>query len=326
MTPDWNWFFSSLSQSAAAIVGIFGAFIITKIFSNQTIFLEKKSKIKLLITQAHKISDKANSHNVAWYNKTWDAAEYEGYYKFFDEKFPGAEEQNAETDEAIKNYVDESHFSLFSEESKIIEKLKETTTAICLENKERRLQRASILEKSKTGQPGSAIHMLYGRQDMMQGFITQSRQRPLNALEPMPWEDLKKIRTGVQESHLDAKHHARVVSDFLDSIKGNPESPPQITYSLILVLLLFFVGVIYPLSFMPASSTPNIIFSLSLAATYLLSLKGFFLGIISTAFTVIVMLFFYTNIKMKYPTESVNTLQKLAIPENYCENFKFLSP
>ncbi|MCH7733340.1 MAG: hypothetical protein IIB44_12675 [Candidatus Marinimicrobia bacterium] len=33
---DWNWFFSALAQSAAAIVGIFAAFIITKIVNNQS--------------------------------------------------------------------------------------------------------------------------------------------------------------------------------------------------------------------------------------------------------------------------------------------------
>ena len=30
---DWNWFFSSFAQSSAAIVGIFGAFLITKILN-----------------------------------------------------------------------------------------------------------------------------------------------------------------------------------------------------------------------------------------------------------------------------------------------------
>ena len=33
---DWNWFFSSVAQSAAAIVGILAAFIITKILNSQT--------------------------------------------------------------------------------------------------------------------------------------------------------------------------------------------------------------------------------------------------------------------------------------------------
>jgi hypothetical protein len=61
MTQDWKWFFSYLSQSAAAIVGIFGAFIITQTFSNQTSFSEKKFKTKQLLIQARKISDNANS-------------------------------------------------------------------------------------------------------------------------------------------------------------------------------------------------------------------------------------------------------------------------
>jgi hypothetical protein len=37
-TTDWNWFFSSVAQFAAAIVGIFGAFIVTKTLANQSAF------------------------------------------------------------------------------------------------------------------------------------------------------------------------------------------------------------------------------------------------------------------------------------------------
>jgi hypothetical protein len=39
------WFFSALAQSTAAIVGIFSAFIITKMISNQSKFNENLSKI-----------------------------------------------------------------------------------------------------------------------------------------------------------------------------------------------------------------------------------------------------------------------------------------
>lgn len=35
---DWNWFFTSISQSAAAIVGLLGGFIINKILSRETEF------------------------------------------------------------------------------------------------------------------------------------------------------------------------------------------------------------------------------------------------------------------------------------------------
>jgi len=43
---DWNWFFSSVAQSAAAIVAIFGGFIVTKIINNQTEFQRKCGEIK----------------------------------------------------------------------------------------------------------------------------------------------------------------------------------------------------------------------------------------------------------------------------------------
>jgi hypothetical protein len=45
---DWNWFFSAVSQSAAAIVGIFAAFIITAIIKNQTEFHRKRDRIQEL--------------------------------------------------------------------------------------------------------------------------------------------------------------------------------------------------------------------------------------------------------------------------------------
>lgn len=324
MTLDWNWFFSSLSQSAAAIVGIFGAFIITKIFSNQSIFLEKTSKIRFLTTEAHKISDRANSHNIAWYNKTWNESEFSRYYRYFDENFPNAECEDASTEEGIKNYIEKNNFSMFSETSDIIEELKQITSTLCQENKARNEEEQRRQRAQTDRNLGSVGKLFQGLQPSFTQAIFQPTQRPYNTLASPPWDRLQKVRDELKDSHLEAKHHARVVSDFLDSIKGNPESPPQITYSLILVLFLFFVGVIYPLSFMPASSQPIIGVSIDLLFQYVYSLKGFFLITISTAFTVIVLVFFYTNIKMKYPKTSIIKLETLANSENYCKNFKFL--
>jgi len=42
---DFNWFFSSLAQSVAAIIGIFMTFIISKILSNQSEFEKNKMEI-----------------------------------------------------------------------------------------------------------------------------------------------------------------------------------------------------------------------------------------------------------------------------------------
>jgi len=64
---DWNWFFSSIAQSAAAIVGIFGAFIITKVLSNQALFGEKTTRFRSLQTTASKLVASADNLAFAWY-------------------------------------------------------------------------------------------------------------------------------------------------------------------------------------------------------------------------------------------------------------------
>ncbi len=65
-TTDWNWFFSSVAQSAAAIVGIFGAFIVTKILANQTAYAEKSRRIQELITLGEKLVDATNRLSFEW--------------------------------------------------------------------------------------------------------------------------------------------------------------------------------------------------------------------------------------------------------------------
>ncbi len=68
MSMDWNWFFTSVSQSAAAIVGIFGAFIVTKILTNQTAFAGNKVKAQELISEGKRLIDIASHKRFDWYN------------------------------------------------------------------------------------------------------------------------------------------------------------------------------------------------------------------------------------------------------------------
>lgn len=76
-TTDWNWFFSSVAQSAAAIVGIFGAFIVTKILANQSAFAEKSRRIQELITLGEKIADATSRLSFDWYHRHDSASEIE---------------------------------------------------------------------------------------------------------------------------------------------------------------------------------------------------------------------------------------------------------
>lgn len=320
MTQDWNWFFSSLSQSAAAIVGIFGAFIITKIFSNHSIHTEKTNRIKLILIQAHKISDKANTHNASWYNKTLNKIAYDSFQRDLFDKFPDIECESDNTDAAIKDHINSGKFSIYSEPSEIVAKLKDIVEKYCEYNKARKIEEAKHYKMQHAFQLGDTIKHI-----KTPASKSQMEFAALPSFTSPPWDKLRKVEGDLTESYLEAKHHARVVSDFLDSIIGNPESPPQINYALILVLFLFFMGVIYPLSFMPASNSPTLGFSFELITQHIISLKGFFLITISIAFTTIVLLFFNTNMKMKYPLDTVKKLENLASPKNYCEYFKHVT-
>ncbi len=66
---DWNWFYSSSAQSAAAIVGIFAAFIITKIVNNQSDFSNKKGQARRLISNSIRLEDEANTRYFHWYSE-----------------------------------------------------------------------------------------------------------------------------------------------------------------------------------------------------------------------------------------------------------------
>lgn len=289
---DWNWFFSSLSQSAAAIVGIFGAFIITKILTNQAAFSEKRNRVRELIASAEKIKDDADSLYFNWYNKHTNNGEFE--------KIDSLLEGGAE-DDALQIY-NKLNFSIYTAKKSVMEaidKILETRR----ERKER--ERAELLRQTK----------LYG------GMGSLLNQRLLVPSNMHISGELTKEREAIERVARDARHHMRVISDFLDSVRGNPESSPQIAYTLMLVAILFYVGVIYPLSFMPAPL--NAAFELSLAAFFplLLSLKGLLLAAVSLVFTAALAMFFLMNAKMKYSGEDLRRLDALTELGAYSEFF-----
>lgn len=339
MTADWNWFFSTLSQSAAAIVGIFGAFIITKIFSNQTVFLEKSAKLRDLLIQAQKISDTANSYNMRWYNDHYNVNEYSDFHKYLDEHYPKCESTEEITGEILDEFIANHDFSIFTEKNEIISELRFIAFSVFKENKTEREQREAAdkaqaeLAKNTNGpfksyfeglnmaSMASAVSHLA---QVMPGYGGRTFYSTYGDLGVTPPGKLAQIRDNFYSSYREAKHHSRLSIDFLASIKGNPESPRQIGQSLILVLTIFFMGVIYPLSFIPATGAPELGFSWALIYEHIFSFKGFLLTVISVAFSITVSLFFNTHMRMKYPRDDIEKVEKLTHATHYCATFKFL--
>lgn len=291
---DWNWFFSSLAQSAAAIVGIFGAFIITKILTNQAAYSEKKNRLAELMVFAKKITDDADDLAFDWYNKQIGQLEIEDLEDLLDK---GAEENP-------DSLYDSLRFSIYEDREVSLRRI-EQHIQIRRERKRKeqearsdRLGLGALLTPMTGLKLGASLHMM----------------RPA----------LDKEREAMDHVAREARHHTRLVSEFLDAIKDNPESSSVITVALMLVVTLFYVGVIYPLSFMP---TPlNWIPALSMAAFFdvAFSLKGILLIIVSLIFTGILAVFFFMNIRMKYDSKVVNQLQLFTSMAAYSTHFSIM--
>ena len=66
---DWNWFFSALAQSCAAIVGLMGAFIFTKIVGNQASFRQRRTDYESLEIEAQRLVQELDRRWFEWYNQ-----------------------------------------------------------------------------------------------------------------------------------------------------------------------------------------------------------------------------------------------------------------
>ncbi len=300
-TTDWNWFFSSVAQSAAAIVGIFGAFIVTKILANQSAFAEKSLRIQELITSGQKIADASSRLSFDWYHRHDSAGELEDLEKLL-------EKDDEQDPEAL---YDKLRFSPYIARADAIEMIAKMKTI-----RAQRLERER--EESRRKMEQSKALGVFAFSHIMDSGLSRSLSAPMQ-LHMRP--QLEKKREEIDCLYTEAKHLAHVVSDFHSIVSPNPESSLVITTSLILILTLFFVGVIYPLSFMPLPTDWKPALSLAEAPAFIFSLRGALLGAISLLFTTMLAMFFIMNIRLKYSTAMLERLEKYKHLSEYSQYF-----
>ena len=115
---DWSVFYSSLSQSTAAFVGLLGAFIITKIINNEQQFNENKVLIEDYIVTANNLKKKLNDRYFAWYNERIKTKAFE---QIEDTSFNNRNILYKSPEEIY----DEYNFSEFDNKSDLLIKIKE---------------------------------------------------------------------------------------------------------------------------------------------------------------------------------------------------------
>ncbi|MFC1539037.1 hypothetical protein ACFL6H_06420 [Candidatus Latescibacterota bacterium] len=205
---DWNWFFSAVAQSSAAIVGIFGAYILTNIINNKKEYNENIYKITDLSKRSHFIKSELHSNYIFMKGRSAEQRLYE---------YPGG----------------------VPKQNELISKLKELRL------------------------------------------------------------DIHSIKMAIQ---------------------NNPQHSKMISYFIILMTVFFFIGVIYPLHFLPINDQIYISFSLDAIISNLLSLKGLILILISVIYLLIAGILYIENNKLVYDKNLIDDLSE-KIKFSYYTNF-----
>ncbi len=302
---DYNWFFSSLSQSAAAIVGIFSAFIITKIINHQQEFFRNNSKIEDLELQSKKLVDALKIRYFDWYNKKI-------LERFLDKIEEEVRKENSILSEEY--YLSKYDFPVFLEKGAIVTSVQKKLSELKDELKLEEEKRLEEIKKYKPDPffPSLSIPLLSPLYSLRIPKIS------IASVEDQIIEEREFINQLINEVY----HNINVICAFKDQIMKNPEYSNLITFSIIAVILMFHVGVIYPLSVMPLAINSTVIISFNIFWSNLFSLKGFLLSVVSTIFTGIMLIFLLINSKLKYKIADIKRLDYYSKFGNYSKYLK----
>jgi hypothetical protein len=278
---DWNWFFSSLAQSSAAVVGIFCAFIFTKIINNQTEFGRKRARIAELERQATRLVEEAENRYFNWYNNRTERMELDSLRGLLER------EELAEFSEPA-HYYDELAFSPYQLRQEVEETIRQVIEA----------------EPARRSRPTRPIPEI-----------------PLHAMVPNLQMQLQAEREAIDHLLVEVREHIRAIEDHLASLRSNPESSPLIAFSIPASLALFYLGVIYPLSFLPVLPGAPIVISISAVQPFIKSIQGVVLSGISVIFTVVMAVFFVINLRLRFRREEIDRLTVFTQLSRYSPHF-----
>jgi hypothetical protein len=281
---DWNWFYSAVAQSSAAIVGIFGAFVFTKIINNQTRFNQRRETLSSLLLEARRLQDEARNRNFEWYNRLTN----EDALKDMPDDL--RKEKDLYTPEY---YFFNSGFSQYQAIDCVLQDI--------AKHAEREKARRERPPHRSFVDPLRA--MQFGSPTMDWSVFTRRLDR------------LEAERGKIDAIAVAVRAHARKIHDFLFESSQHPESSALITISVIFGLALFYVGTLLPLMRLPALINIDSVAHSDVEA----AIKSLILISVAVLFTAIMLLFLCLNLTMRMKPADMEELEKFSKEPNYSE-------
>lgn len=279
---DWNWFFSTVAQSFAAIVGLVGAFVFTRLVNAEVEHTEQEQRLRDLLHEAQKLEGWITKRNFEWYNRQKRESALDRLeYKLTEDDGPQTSPEEYASGLDLSPWDDRT--GLVQEVKKVIDEFYE--------------------EEGSTGTSwylGQAVRTSDVTKLHIQRQRLQERER------------LKRVTN-------DAINHARKVRAELELARKNPQHSSAVSVTLIVLTTLFFVGVVYPAGFLPFPEGAALQLSLGAVGHTVASFQGVVLGLGSLLFLCVVGLLFSRNEKLRHDPELLGQLEPYASPENYSD-------
>ncbi len=295
---DWDWFFSSLAQSAAAIVAIFAGFIINKVLANQAAHEAVIQEMVHLETEAKRLGAEAAARRFEWYSRRYNEdalEEADAHLKNTDEsdddqltadgllaEFPMSPFVAPDANRAAMDALLQAHLDARQK---------------ARERRNRPLTPAAAAVLKRTGMPAG-----------VDAFV----ERSVRTLPRIPNTDLLTMmrteRERIDDVRRKVDHHIRLIANCLASSGKAAGNRRAMRFWLALVVVLFLAGVIYPLSFLPSPTAPQLSVRPTDILGALVSVRGALLSLVSAAFLAVVGVFARINERTVTPTDLVNEL------------------
>jgi hypothetical protein len=289
MEYDWNWFFSSFCQSAAALIGIIGAFIISRLLGLSEKINSTIADFNSLIIQYQKIKQNLTDRHFYWYTET--SVRYDNEIK---ESICNGDYDNL-TESEILGKIYDLDDTLYRIDDAVLEAINDIKDKV----------KSQVIEN-----------------EILPGFVF--KDKTLINLDIPPagtWNELSKEKDTINQLKAEAKTLIQYFQRNLHNLNSFSGSIRPLKTIIILLMIAFPLTVIYPLHFMPMNINESPLITLNFEELF--TFKSFLL---TAFFLVIEAIFFYflilaKNLKLKLnDTKSKNTDDYRNI-RNYCEYF-----
>lgn len=231
--PDWNWFFAAYAQSLAAIIAIIGAFTVSKLISEEDRGNELRYRLERLENRLLELEERAKARFPEWLIDR-DRKRAEGHVKdYFKEQIQ--EDRDVELDEAF--YQTHPHFSEYTHPDLIEQTLEEARAEAKREIKDERRERT---QSRSPFQPN----------------IDLSHIQPPNLPNIDITTRVEEEQDKLNEVYADCLRGLADREDLLAEVHRFNAAKGGLIRVLAFLVILFEIGVIVPLSFLPLDKRP----------------------------------------------------------------------